>query len=106
MTTAAARVQRLERSLEDTRGGWEPYDPLPCPDLEGDGVWAKLKRIRDNHSNPAVRNMSLMDMAEDLIPGFKERIKRAGAAYEASHEWRWINGQCYVRERSERAVTT
>ena len=99
MRTAAARIQRLEKSLEDTGDGWELYEESPPPDLEnGKGFWPTLYRIRRDHPSEVVRNMSLMEMAEDLIPGYAERVKRNSEDYEASHEFRWTNGRCYVRE--------
>jgi len=96
----ADRVRRLERDCSPVGQGWQLYEWKPRePDLEGDGPWAKLKRIRDNHPDPEVRNKSLMDMAEDLMPGFKRQVKEGAEAYQASHEWRWMDGRCYVRER-------
>lgn len=98
----AGRVGRLERGSSFAAKGWRLADaPTPPPDPDGDDVWAVLMRIRDSYPDPVVRNKSLMDMAEDLVPGFKQRVEEEGAAYQASHEWRWINGRCYVRERPE-----
>ena len=94
------RVRRLERNCLPTEDGWELDEAWPPKiDLDADGPWAKLKGIRDNHPDPAVRNMSLMDMAEDLIPGFKQRVREGAEAYKVSREWRWMDGRCYVRER-------
>ena len=95
------RVRRLEGACSPAGEGWQLDESWRTDrravELEGDGPWAKLKRIRD--ANPELRNKSLMDMAEDLIPGFKKWVREGAAAYEASHEWRWMNGRCYVRER-------
>ena len=91
------RIRQLERKCAPAGDGWQPYEPEPPPDLDGDGPWAKLKRIRD--SRPELQSKSLMDMAEDLIPGFKQSVKESAEAYRASHEWRRMNGRCYVRER-------
>ena len=96
----SSRIRRLEREHEQVGHGWKLDEPRK-PDLSGDGFWAKLKRIRDNHPHLQVRSKSLMDMAEDLMPGLNQRVKKESEAYQASHEWRWIKGRCYVRERRE-----
>ena len=98
MISIDQRLRRLEAGAKSNEG-WQLNEPLPPVDLDGDGIWAQLNRIRENHQDPKVRNMSLMEMAEDLCPGFTARVRRAGADYEASHEWQWFNGLCYIRER-------
>jgi hypothetical protein len=95
----ADRVRRLERSPSVAGGGWQLYEPMPPPDPEGDDFWSELTRIRDSHPDPAVKNMSLMQMAEDLVPGLQQRVKEGADAYEVSHEFRWMNGCCYLRKR-------
>lgn len=89
---------RLKR-LEDETGlgdGWIPFDIKPSPEIQ---QWIdELRALRDSYpTGSTTRAGSIMDM---LGPEFQERVKKAGEEFNARHEWRWIDGQCYIRELS------
>ena len=91
MARIEGRLRRLEQVTGE--GDWRPFTPTPGPWLRA--MVERLTEIRDNHPDPRIRGGSVMAM---LGPEFKAYVENAAPEFEATHEWKWHNGRCYVRE--------
>ena len=89
------RLRRLEKQCAASDEGWKPYDKHKLSP-RAEELFDEVRRFRDSHPDPAIRQASVMDI---LGPEAKETARKATEEYEARHEWRWINGRCYIRRR-------
>ena len=91
------RLRRLEKRCAASEEGWKPHEKHRLSP-RAEALIDEVRRFRDSHPDPAIREASVMDI---LGPEAKATARKAAEEYEARHEWRWVNGQCYIRERPE-----
>ncbi len=91
--TLRRRVERLEDRVP-VADGWQPYR-IPTPE-ENEAVREKLAAAIEK-AGP--RRVVPDDELWANMQAVKADLAAAAAEYEAAHEWRWVDGQCYVRKR-------
>ena len=97
MRAIAARLDRLERA----RGGdgWQleaPYDEAAQARLHAKLAANMAGAGYDTTGADTMHALGRL-LSDDDKRALLAELKTRAAAYEASHEWRWMRGKCYVR---------
>jgi len=103
-----SRLAKLEASA-GVDDGWEPFTP-PEPGnddwevrIETTLGWPVGTISRTAHEAAAKGYQSVTDEIAHLlgvpVQEYLAWLKERSDAYEARHEWKWVDGKCYIRER-------
>jgi hypothetical protein len=88
------RLRRLERQLTPATDGWELFS-LPSAEEQAT-LRAKIAGMIGAAGPRAEVSADELRAGLDEVKAF---LRAAVARYEAAHEWKWVDGCCYVRQR-------
>lgn len=88
------RVRRLERQMTPAADGWQLF-PLATAEEQA-ALRARLAGKIEEAGPRAELSADELRAGLDEVMSF---LRAAAASYEATHEWKWVDGRCYARQR-------
>ena len=99
--TLETRIDALERKAPAE--GWQPFAPPTDAEWHEHLAAMGISTTAQEAAAKGFRSIAheMASRAGLTLAEFNAQMNAEAQEYEAAHEWKWINGKCYIRKRRE-----